>query len=103
MAQKRDYKKNPPDKLTELNKESMLDFMTDKDASEKAWFKKLFADNKKEKKYNFDTKTHKKGEEYNGYDMTTIRREFAKKYFPKLLEKKKSSSKPSFEDMLASL
>lgn len=104
MAKKRNYALNAPQKLNELNKESMLAFMKDKTDAEKEWFKKLFASNKETKTYNFDTKTHKKGDAYTGYNMTVIRREFANKYFPKLTEKKKPTSKqPSFEDALNEL
>ena len=96
MALKRDYRLNPPTKLTELNKDSMLDYVIGlADDKEAAWYIDLLDANIVKKTYNFDTNggKHKKGEEYEGYDIHKIRREFAKRYFPDIVEKK--SKKPT--------
>lgn len=106
MALKRDYAKNPPQKLTELNKDSMLDYVVGLGKDEDiAWIVDLFDSNKEKKVYNFDTNggTHKKGEEYEGYNMKVIREEFAKRYFSHLLEKKKKKQTGGFDKRLAEL
>lgn len=106
MAMKRDYAKNPPEKLTELNKDSMLDYVIANKEEDIAWIVDLFDNNKEKKVYNFDTNggAHKKGEEYEGYNMKVIRKEFAERYFPKLLEdKKKKKQAGGFDKRLAEL
>ncbi|MBR2507900.1 MAG: hypothetical protein IKB70_13700 [Bacilli bacterium] len=106
MALKRNYAETPPQKLTELNKESMVDYVESlgKD-DELLWVIDLFDNNKETKVYNFDTNggAHKKGEEYEGYNMKVIRQEFAKRYFPTLLEKKKKKPTASFDKRLDEL
>ena len=105
MALKRDYAKNPPQKLTELNKDSMLDYVVSNKEEDIAWIVDLFDNNREKKVYNFDTNggNHKKGEEYNGYDMKVIRTEFAKRYFSHLLEKKKKKPTGGFDKRLEEL
>lgn len=106
MALKRDYAKTPPQKLTELNKDSMLDYVVGLgNEDDLAWIVNLFDSNKEKKVYNFDTNggAHKKGEEYEGYNMKVIRTEFAKRYFSYLLEKKKKKPTGGFDKRLEEL
>ena len=105
MAQKRDYAKNPPQKLTELNKDSMLDYVVANKEDDIAWIVDLFDNNIEKKTYNFDTNggAHKKGEEYDGYNMKVIREQFAKRYFSSLLEKKKKKQTGGFDKRLEEL
>ncbi len=101
MAIKRDYKANPPKKLTELNKDSMLAYVQGlNDKEEIKFIVKLFDDNQKAKTYQFDTKTHKKGDELSGYDMPKIRKAFAKRYFPDMLKKKEYKKTDDFKSTL---
>lgn len=100
MPKVHDLKLNPPTKKTELNKKSMLNYIkahgTDED---KKWFINLLETNI-EKKTNNLTK-----EVINGYDIPAIRNEFAKRFFPDLLNKKKpnKNKKSTFEEELKEL
>lgn len=105
MAKKRNYATNPPANLTELNKESMLEYVAGLDSDEDlVWFIDLLDNNTVTKTLNFDTKDgkRKKGDEVKGYDLPVIRKEFAKKYFPALLEKK-AKTITSFDKKLEAL
>jgi hypothetical protein len=100
MAKIKNLRENPPKKKSELTKESMLLYMKDKSVSkdEKIWFFNLMESNRKEKVNNL---THETG---IGYDLTKIREEFAKKYFPELYSTKKKYNKAkTFEDRLKEL
>ena len=106
MAKKRDYTKEPPKDLTELNKESMLLYVENLGKEEDLiWFIDLMDANAVEKEFNFDTKDgkHKKGDKLKGYDMPVVRKAFAKKYFPKLVEPKPKKPTTSFEKKLEEL
>lgn len=94
MAKARDYSIIPPVKLTELNKESMLKFCKAKGSEELKWFIALCNENRKEKTNNLDNS------KVNGFDDTVIKKEFAKKYFPDLVNKKKKKKPTTFEKML---
>ena len=90
MAKKRNYALTPPANLTELNKESMLAYVEGLgNDDELIWFIELLDSNEEIKHFNFDTKDgkHKKGDEIKGYNLPKIRKAFAKRYFPRLLEK----------------
>lgn len=102
MAKLRNFKINPPESLTELSKDSMLAYVKELGKDDAIWFAKLCRDNKVEKTYQFTSKngSFKAGDKYEGYDMPVIRKAFAAKYFPQLLEKKKSKTKPSFDKEL---
>lgn len=105
MAMKRNYATNPPAKLTELNKESMLAYVAGLNSDEDlVWFIDLLDTNTVTKTLNFDTTDgkRKKGDEIKGYNLPVIRKEFAKKYFPALLEKK-AKTVSSFEKKLEEL
>jgi len=100
MAKKRNYALNPPANLTELNKDSMLDYVIGlNDEKELAWFIDLLDNNKEMKEYKFDTKDgkHKKGDPLEGYNLPPIRKAFARRYFPSLLEKKTKKQIDNFE------
>ena len=106
MAKKRNYALNPPANLTELNKESMLDYVIGKNSDEElSWFINLLDSNREKKEYKFDTKNgkHKKGDELEGYNLPPIRKAFANRYFPKLLEKKEKKIPDTFEKRLEEL
>jgi len=95
MAKARDYSKVAPQKLSELNKESMLKFCISKGKEDLSWFNDLCLNNRKEKINNI-TK-----EQINGFDDNAIRKAFAKKYFPNLVDKKKTKKTiPTFEEQL---
>ena len=103
---KRDYAKTPPKNLTELNKESMLDFVEGKnDEEELIWFLDLLDSNRQAKEFRFDTKDgkHKKGDALNGYNMEVIRRKFAERYFDEILEKKSKKKPTGFEERVEEL
>ena len=103
MAKKRNYALTPPANLTELNKESMLAYVEGLGKDEDLlWFIELLDSNKEIKHFNFDTKDgkHKKGDEINGYNLTVIRKAFAKRYFPNLLENKQKKAPEPFETRL---
>lgn len=103
MAKKRNYALNPPANLTELNKESMFDYVEGlENDDELAWWVDLLDSNEEIKQFNFDTKDgkHKKGDEIKGYNLPVIRKAFAKRYFPKLLEKKAKEPNDSFKTRL---
>ena len=89
MAQKRDYATTPPQKLTELNKDSMLNYVVGLDKEEDiSWLLDLFENNKGEK----------------GYNMKDIRIAFANRYFAELTaEKKKKKATNSFDKRLDEL
>lgn len=106
MAKKRNYALTPPANLTELNKESMLDYVVGlEDEKEVAWFIELLDSNEEIKHFNFDTKDgrHKKGDEIKGYNLPKIRKAFAKRYFPALLDKKEKKPVDSFGKRLEEL
>lgn len=104
MAIKRDYKAKPPENLTELNKDSMLAYVKSLGNKEDIkFFVELLDANRTPKTLYLETPNHSKGDEITGYNMTAIRKAFAKRYFPKLLEKKKYVKKGSFEDELEKL
>lgn len=104
MAKKRDYKLNPPKTLADLNTESMLDFVENNYPEDLAWIVEVFDSNKETKEYKFNSKSgsFKKGDTFEGFDTPAIRKAFAKKYFPFLLEKKKATKKsaPTINDRL---
>lgn len=103
MAKKRNYALNPPANLTELNKDSMLDYVIGlNDEKELAWFIDLLDNHKEMKEYKFDTKDgkHKKGDPLEGYNLPPIRKAFARHYFPSLFEKKTTKPQNSFEARL---
>ena len=97
MANKKDLSLNPPVKLSELSKINMLDFIEKKSPEEGKWFYNLMQDNKIKRKNNLT------GEIIDAYDIPKVRKAFAEKYFPVLVERKKKKESQSFEDRLAAL
>ena len=100
MAKKRNYKTNPPEKLTELNKDSMLDYVVSLGDDDVALFIDLLDNNTEEKKNSLPTI---QGDTVKGYNIPVIRKEFAKRYFPQLLVKKTQKPKDSFEERVKQL
>lgn len=105
MAKKRNYKLNPPKSLTELNKESMLAYVADLGDEDIIWFIDVLDSNKEEKQYQFTSKngSFKKGDTYEGYNISAVRKAFAGRYFPDLLKTKATKSKDSFTKQLEEL
>ena len=106
MAKKRNYALNPPASLTELNKDSMLAYVEGLGKDEElVWFIELLDNNQETKQYQFTSKSgsFKAGDTYTGYNMPVIRKEFAKRYFPNLLEKKAQKPADSFSKRLEEL
>lgn len=103
MASIKDLKLNPPSKKTDLTKDNMLKYIkTYGSDDDKLWFVNLMKNNKQYKKNNLT------GEVVEGYDLSKIREEFAKKFFPSISKEAKDSSKKkskklSFEDELNAL
>ena len=94
---------NTPKSKRDLTKDNMLSFMKDKSKEEKEWFVKLMNDNKLKKIDHLHD-----GKKIDGYELTKVREEFAKKYFPAIskankIKEKKSTKKPSFNDELINL
>ncbi len=90
-----------PTTVNQLTKDYMLGYIKSHgNSDDKQWFKKLINENQKEKKNNL-TK-----EIILGLDIINIRKEFAKRFFPNLVNntnKKKKSSVASFIDEVNSL
>jgi len=83
-----DLKVTPPTNLTSLTKDAMLDYIISYGTKEdKKWYVELCNANLVEKENNL---TKKKSVSPN---LTEIRKEFAKRFFPSLLEEKKPKSK----------
>lgn len=97
MASKKDLSLNTPTKLSELTKVNMLDFIEKKSQEEKKWFYELMKSSTLKKINNLT------GKEMDAYDIPKVRRAFAGKYFPALVEKKQKKDSQSFEDRLAAL
>ena len=72
---------------------------------ELVWFIDLLDNNEEEKQYQFTSKngSFKAGDTYTGYNIPVIRREFAKRYFPELLESKTKKPADSFTKKLEEL
>lgn len=106
MAKKRDYKLNPPENLSQLNKESMLHYVDSLDnIKELEWFIGVLDKNREKKTYKFDTRNgaHKKGDELDGYNLPPIRRAFASRYFPDLIKEKVKAPKKTFDEQVEEL
>lgn len=108
MAKKRDYSVNPPQNLSDLNKESMLDYIENYHPEDIDWFIELLDNNPKERVSYMNAKNGgmKKGETISGYDWAVIREAFMKRYFNDVLEAKKAkkNKKPdSFTDRINKL
>ena len=86
-----------PEFLYQLTQDFMLGYMKQDKISkaDKKWFVSLCKDNKK--------KIKRGDAEFEVLDASPVRKEFAKKYFPNLIEKKKSGKKKSFFDELEEL
>ena len=94
-----DLKENPPTSIPNLTKYSMGYYIRDYGTKEdKAWFVNLCKTHTKVMQNNL-TK-----EMIETLDISFVRREFAKRFFPFLLEEKKAKSKAqSFNDFLDTL
>ncbi len=90
MAQIHDFTINPPEKKTDLNKESMLKYVSGLKAADKKWFVELMNSNKENKRNNLTD------EVVEGYNMSKIREAFAQKYFPEISSKAKKASKSRY-------
>lgn len=105
MATIKNYELNPPKKLSDLNKDSMLEYVIAQNDDEALdWFIKLVDSNKIKKVRTMDSKngSFKKGDVYEDVDLPPVRRAFARRYFPALVEKKNkpTTKEPSFTDKL---
>ena len=108
MAKKRDYSVNPPKNFSELNKESMLDYVVNHHPEDIDWFIELLDNNPKEKVSYMDAKNGgmKKGETFYGYDWSVIHKAFMEKYFQNILDErkaKKNRSKDPFKERINQL
>lgn len=94
-----DLKANPPKAIPSLTKDAMLHYIKTYGTKEdKIWYVELCKANTIEKKNNI---TKEMGE---GLDISKIRKEFAKRFFPHLLEEKKAKSKAkSYMDLVNAL
>ena len=94
-----DLKANPPKSIPNLTKDAMFHYVKNYGTKEdKVWYVNLCNANTIEKKNNL---TNEMGE---GLDISKIRKEFAKRFFPNLLEEKKTKSKTkSYMDLVNSL
>lgn len=98
MAKKWNYHLNPPKKKSDLNKDSMLDYVAKYKPEDLEWFLDILENNREVKENNL-TKT-----EVNGFNIPAIRKAFGKKYFPDLFEsKKKKTETESFEERIKKL
>lgn len=105
MSAIKNYELNPPKKLSDLNKESMLQYIiAQNDTEALSWFLDLCETHKIKKVRTMDARngSFKKGDIYITEDIAPIRKAFARKYFPNLVEKKTKTKKttPTWEDML---
>lgn len=88
MAKVRDLKTTPPENLTHLTKEAMLSYIIDCGTEEdKNWYVDLCEKNLVTKKNNLTN------EEITTPDVSILRKEFAKRFFPNLLEANKPKAK----------
>lgn len=94
-----DLKQTPPTAIPNLTKDAMLYYIKKYGTKEdKVWYVEL-CKSSTNKKTNNITK-----EVVEGLDISTIRKAFAKKFFPHLLEEKKAKSKTkSYMDLLEEL
>jgi oligoribonuclease (3'-5' exoribonuclease) len=94
-----DLKANPPKSIPNLTKDAMFQYVKNYGTKDdKVWYVNLCNANTIEKKNNL---TNEMGE---GLDISKIRKEFAKRFFPNLLEEKKTKSKTkSYMDLVNSL
>ena len=93
-----DLKANPPKAIPNLTQDAMLYYIENYGTNEDIdWYVELCIESKTEKKNN-------KGELVEGLDISKVRKEFAKRFFPSLLEEKKAKSKPqSYMDKVLAL
>lgn len=94
-----DLKVNPPKSIPNLTKDAMLHYIKNYGTKEdKVWYVNLCKSNIVEKKNNLTN------EMSEGFNISAIRKEFAQKFFPHLLEEKKTKTKTqSYTDMLDAL
>lgn len=94
-----DLKANPPKAIPNLTKDAMLHYIKNYGTKEdKVWYVNLCKSNIIEKKNNLTN------EMSEGFNISAIRKEFAKKFFPNLLEEKKTKTKTqSYAAMLDAL
>ena len=94
-----DLKKTPPKSIPSLTKDAMYFYIKTYGTKEdKVWYVELCNANTITKK-NSHTK-----EDGEGLDISKIRKEFAKRFFPSLLEEKKAKSKTkSYIDLVNAL
>lgn len=85
-----------PKFLYQLTQSYMLKFVKERGNKEdRIWYAKLGLDSQKE--------VTRSGKTFMVLDVTTVRNEFAKRFFPYLLEKKPSATKKSYTDELKEL
>lgn len=79
-----------PTNKTQITKPFMLAYIKSEKGTEddKTWFKKIVADPANQKEY----KNQLNGEVYNDIDIPKVRKLFCQRFFPNLLEKKKTKS-----------
>lgn len=79
-----------PINKTQITKPFMLAYIKSEKATadDRTWFKKIVADPEYQKEY----KNQLNGEVYNDIDIPKVRKEFCQRFFPNLLEKKKTIS-----------
>lgn len=82
-----DLKANEPKNLASLTKDAMLAYIKTCPKEDKKWYKALCNANLVEKTNNL-TK-----EKYITPDISVVRKEFAKRFFPSLLQEKKTKTK----------
>lgn len=98
MPKKWNYHLNPPQKKSDLNKESMLDYVAKYKPEDLEWFLDVLENNREKKENNLTKK------EIDGFNNPAIRKAFGKRYFPALYEsKKKKTDKESFEERMRKL
>lgn len=99
MARITDLKENPPTQLPHLTKDAMLSYVKNYGTNEDIdWYIDLCEKNLITKKNNLTN------ENITTPDIRVLRKEFAKRFFPNLLEEKKTTTKAqSYMDRVRAL
>lgn len=94
-----DLKETPPKAIPSLTKDAMLHYIDNYgNAEDIEWYINLCQASTMEKKNNLTN------EMVEGLDISKVRKEFAKRFFPSLLEEKKAKSKSqSYMDKVLAL
>lgn len=93
MKEMKDLRKENPTNKNDLKQENMKDYAFSKGREEALWYMNLCEKNRMNKNSNIT------GKKCNGHNMSQIREEFCKRYFPELLERKKQEYKTYEEKM----